>query len=225
MRTAPSRRRTYTQDNDTDARLWALVAQIQGKPVDEPVADPFGELYRATRPTVFRFIRGKVDGHHTAEDLTSDVYERAGRRIGRLERATSSPAAWLVTIARHMVADHHRKSYARPCRLVEEISVLTPGVRPESVHAPDVTAQAVIDAEDAARTARDAELLLAAVSRLTDKQAAVVRLRYLHGMSIVATAGELGQEIAVVKSLTYRAVRVLARDPELACLAAAGRSD
>lgn len=206
---APSRRTRTTSDAEREEqdRLWALVAQLQDGP--RVSADPFGDLYRATRGTVFRFIRSRVSGHHLAEDLTSDTFERAHKRVDRLKRQTGSPAAWLVTIARNLVADHHKAATTRLVVYVDETHPRTPEGRPEYTETGDATVDRVF-------SVRDAVALLGAVTRLTPAQREAVRLRYLLGMSVAATAGEMGKEDGAVKALTYRATRTLARDPEVA---------
>jgi RNA polymerase sigma-70 factor (ECF subfamily) len=205
---APSRPRTYTDDSPTaNDRLWALVAQIQG--ADGNVRDPLGELYRATYPTVFHYVRSKVRTYQTAEDLTSDVYERAVKRIGGLRRQASSPAAWLITIAHNRVADHYKSGAARLTILMDEVHPRTAEGRPEYVGAPDTTANAVL-------ADHDSIALRAAFGRLTEEQREAMRLRYLVGLSIAETAELLGKPCPAVKSMTYRATRALAGDPELA---------
>lgn len=211
--TAPSRRKTISDAERAEQdRLWALVAQLQGGP--RVSADPFGDLYRATCGTVFRFIRSRVGGYHLAEDLTSDTFERAHKRVDRLQRQTGSPAAWLVTIARNLVADHHKAASTRLVMYVDETQPRTPEGRPEYTETGDATVDRVFGV-------RDAIALLGAITRLTPAQREAVRLRYLLGESVAGTADQMGKEVGAVKALTYRATRSLARDPEVAAMAPA----
>lgn len=210
-----ARRRAFRDDPDANDHLWALVAAAQSAETDAQRQAAFGELYQLTRRVVFAFVRSRVGDHGTAEDLTADAYERAYTGIGKVTRKTGSPSAWLVTIARNLVADHHKSARVRTTLVVEDVAPRTPEGRPEFVNAPDLTADTVIDA---AASVRDAIALLGAVTRLTAEQRDAVRLRYLEGKSIEETAAELGKLGSAVKALTYRAVRALARDPEVAAL-------
>ena len=76
-------------------------------------ADAFGRLYDQYSDTVYRYIYYRVGGKATAEDLTSETFLRALRRIGTFTWQGRDFGAWLVTIARNLVADHFKSSRFR----------------------------------------------------------------------------------------------------------------
>src|SRR5690606_21746906 len=63
-------------DSDS-ARMMDLVERAQAGE-----ADAFGRLYDQYSDTVYRYIYYRVGGKATAEDLTSETFLRALRRIG-----------------------------------------------------------------------------------------------------------------------------------------------
>ena len=75
--------------------------------------EAFGRLYDHYSDTVYRYIYYRVGCKATAEDLTSETFLRALRRIGTFTWQGRDFGAWLVTIARNLVADHFKSSRFR----------------------------------------------------------------------------------------------------------------
>lgn len=161
-------------------------------------AEAFGLLYDRYVDTVYRFVALRVPSRQIAEDLTSEVFLRALRRIDTFSWQGRDFAAWLVTIARNLVADHYKSSRVRLETVVADATEQQPPVLSDG---PEV---AVLDA------LRD-ERLLEAVQGLPDEQRDCVSLRFLQGLSVSETGRVLGKNDGAVKALQYRAVRALAR--------------
>ena len=158
----------------------------------------FGELYDAYKDMVFRFVYFRVGNRRLAEDLTSDTFLRAMKRIDTWEWQGKDVGAWLVTIARNLVADHYKSAYCRLERAhgdVLEYDLVDPGPDPEAAAVSHLTNLAV----------------LAAVKRLSPEQQKCIVLRFLSGFSVAETAQAMGKNEGTVKALQYRAVRALAR--------------
>lgn len=159
-------------------------------------AEAFGRLYDHYSDTVYRYIYYRVGGRATAEDLTSETFLRALRRIGTFTWQGRDFGAWLVTIARNLVADHFKSSRFRL----------------------EVTTGEMLDANEVERSPEDSVLeslansaLLDAVRRLNPQQQECVTLRFLQGLSVAETARVMGKNEGAIKTLQYRAVRTLAR--------------
>ncbi|MEU1514812.1 ECF subfamily RNA polymerase sigma factor, BldN family [Streptomyces sp. NPDC005811] len=185
----PSARRPAA-DSDS-ARMMDLVERAQAGE-----ADAFGRLYDQYSDTVYRYIYYRVGGKATAEDLTSETFLRALRRIGTFTWQGRDFGAWLVTIARNLVADHFKSSRFRL----------------------EVTTGEMLDANEVERSPEDSVLeslsnaaLLDAVRRLNPQQQECVTLRFLQGLSVAETARVMGKNEGAIKTLQYRAVRTLAR--------------
>ncbi|MBT2466428.1 sigma-70 family RNA polymerase sigma factor [Streptomyces sp. ISL-66] len=187
--TAPTARRP-TADSD-QARMMDLVERAQAGE-----AEAFGRLYDQYSDTVYRYIYYRVGGKATAEDLTSETFLRALRRISTFTWQGRDFGAWLVTIARNLVADHFKSSRFRL----------------------EVTTGEMLDANEVERSPEDSVLeslsnaaLLEAVRKLNPQQQECVTLRFLQGLSVAETARVMGKNEGAIKTLQYRAVRTLAR--------------
>ncbi|MFI2380547.1 ECF subfamily RNA polymerase sigma factor, BldN family [Streptomyces sp. NPDC018964] len=188
--TGASAARRPAADSDS-ARMMDLVERAQAGE-----ADAFGRLYDQYSDTVYRYIYYRVGGKATAEDLTSETFLRALRRIGTFTWQGRDFGAWLVTIARNLVADHFKSSRFRL----------------------EVTTGEMLDANEVERSPEDSVLeslsnaaLLDAVRRLNPQQQECVTLRFLQGLSVAETARVMGKNEGAIKTLQYRAVRTLAR--------------
>jgi RNA polymerase sigma-70 factor (TIGR02952 family) len=159
-------------------------------------AEAFGLLYDRYVELVYRYVYYRVGSHAMAEDLTSDTFLRALRRMSDFSWQGKDFGAWLVTIARNLVADHFKSSRHR-------LEICTPDLI-ESDRLDEGPERAVLDA----MTTR---VLLMAVGQLGSEQRECVVLRFLHGLSVAETALVMGKKSGAIKALQYRAVRSLAR--------------
>jgi RNA polymerase sigma-70 factor (ECF subfamily) len=169
-------------------------------------ADAFGSLYDHYVELVYRYIYYRVGTHSLAEDLTSETFLRALRRVRDFHWQGKDFGAWLVTISRNLVADHFKSGRYRLEVCTAELAEpdrLHPGRhRPGRVQ--EGPERAVLDA----MTNRT---LLLAVRRLGSEQQECVVLRFLHGLSVAETALVMGKKPGAIKALQYRAVRSLGR--------------
>jgi len=181
--------------SDAAAEVWALVERAQSGD-----AEAFGEIYDRYVDTVFRFVYFRVGNRQLAEDLTADTFLRALKRIGSFTWQGRDLGAWLVTIARNLVADHFKSGRYRL----------------------EITTSDVLDADREDRGPEGSPeaavvnhitnvALLAAVKQLNPEQQECIILRFLQGFSVAETAQAMGKNEGAIKALQYRAVRALAR--------------
>ncbi len=177
-------------DRDS-AQMMDLVERAQAGE-----ADAFGQLYDHYSDTVYRYIYYRVGQKTTAEDLTSETFLRALRRIGTFTWQGRDFGAWLVTIARNLIADHFKSGRFRL----------------------EVTTGELLEADEVESSAEDRVLLLLpnadllnAVRRLGPRQQECVTLRFLQGLSLAETARVMGTSEGAIKTLQYRAIRTLTR--------------
>lgn len=173
------------------AVVVALVAKAQ-----QGDAEAFGALYDRYLDLVYRYVYYRVGGKALAEDLVSETFLRALRRIGTFEWQGRDFAAWLITIARNIIADHYKSGRFRL----------------------EVSTADMLDADRADEGIESAVLegitnaaLIDAVKKLNDEQQECVVLRFLQGMSVLETAQAMGKTEGAIKALQYRAVRTLGR--------------
>ncbi|MFC4912132.1 sigma-70 family RNA polymerase sigma factor [Actinomadura gamaensis] len=159
-------------------------------------AEAFGQLYDRYLDLVYRYVYYRVGSHSLTEDLTSETFLRAWRRMGDFSWQGKDFGAWLVTIARNLVADHFKSGrYRLEVCTGDLLEPERPQEGPERAVLDSITHRAV----------------LAAVRRLGEEQRQCVVLRFLHGLSVAETAVVMGKKTGAVKALQYRAVRSLAR--------------
>ncbi|MCW2943655.1 MAG: polymerase, sigma-24 subunit, subfamily [Actinoallomurus sp.] len=159
-------------------------------------ADAFGALYDHYVDLIYRYVYYRVGAHALAEDLTSETFLRALRRMSVFTWQGKDFGAWLVTIARNLVLDHFKSSRYR-------LEVCTPEPL-ETDRWEEGPERAVLDSF----THR---ALYSAVRELGSEQQECVVLRFLHGLSVAETALVMGKNTGAIKALQYRAVRSLAR--------------
>lgn len=177
---------------DVDAiDVVALVAAAQAGD-----REAFGALYAAYVDQVFRYVYYRVSTRQTAQDITSETWIRALRRIDTFAWQGRDFGAWLVTIAKNLIADHFKAAYHRV-----EVSTGEMLDSNEVAPAPDDTV--IADLSSAA--------VHSAVQRLNDQQRECLTLRFFQGLSVAETAAAMGKNEGAIKTLQYRASRTLAR--------------
>jgi RNA polymerase sigma-70 factor (TIGR02952 family) len=170
--------------------VWVLVHRAQAGD-----AEAFGELYDHYVTLVHRYAYNRVGDRATAEDVTSETFVRALRRIDSLSFQGRDVGAWLVTIARNIIRDHVKSSRYR-------LEVTTADMRDAD--------RGTDGPEDAVVQQLTNEQLLACVKQLGSEQQECIVLRFLHGLSVSETAQIMGKKDGAIKALQHRAVRRLA---------------
>ena len=160
-------------------------------------AEAFGLLYERYVDVVYRYIYVRVGSAHLAEDLTSETFLRALRRMDSFSWQGRDIAAWFITIARNLITDN-----AKSARFRMEVTTADMLDADQRVDAPDT---------EVLQRLRDTRLL-EAVKGLKPEQAECVVLRFLQGLSLAETAKVLGKTEGAVKQLQLRAVRALHRE-------------
>nr|WP_091552427.1 ECF subfamily RNA polymerase sigma factor, BldN family [Micromonospora pattaloongensis] len=181
--------------SDPATEVWTLVERAQAGE-----AEAFGLIYDRYVDTVFRFVYFRVGNRQLAEDLTSDTFLRALKRIGSFTWQGRDLGAWLVTIARNLVADHFKSGRYR-------LEVTTGDVldADREDRGPEGSPEAAV-LDHITNVA-----LLSAVKQLNPEQQECIVLRFLQGFSVAETAQAMGKNEGAIKALQYRAVRALAR--------------
>ncbi len=181
--------------SDAAAAVWSLVERAQAGD-----AEAFGLIYDRYFDTLFRFVYFRVGNRQLAEDLTADTFLRALKRISSFTWQGRDLGAWLVTIARNLVADHfksgrYRLEVTTGDVLDTEREDRGPEGSPESAVVDHITNI----------------VLLKAVKQLNPEQQECIVLRFLQGFSVAETAQAMRKNEGAIKALQYRAVRALAR--------------
>ena len=164
----------------------------------EGSAHAFALLYDRYVDQVFAYVYHRVGHRQTAEDLVSDVFLRALRRISTFKWQGVDFGAWLMTIARNRVHDHFKSARFRLEASVEEVfdTPVTGGA--------DDPEQALLSADLAAHVHK-------AIGELKGEQAEVLYLRFIQHLNVAETAKVMGKTDGAIKALQYRALKSLAK--------------
>jgi len=174
------------------------LALVQRAQTGDP--DAFGELYDRYVDLVYRYVYYRVGSAQVAEDLTSETFLRALRRISSFTWQGRDVGAWFVTIARNLIADHYKSSRQRLELTTEDVSAVT--------GAPKLVQDGP---EDAVLESMQNKVLLQAVKKLNAEQQECIVLRFLQGLSVAETARIMHKNDGAIKALQYRAIRSLGR--------------
>lgn len=154
----------------------------------------FAELYKQFMPRVFRYISYQVGDVHLAEDLTSEVFEKALTGFGSYRSDKASFSTWLLSIARHTVIDHYRMSSKRHTIPLEEAAeTLSESASPE---------------EEAVRR-EELQRLQTYLAGLTQQEQEIISLKFGAELTNRQIAGMLSLSESSVGTVLYRAVRRL----------------
>ena len=156
----------------------------------------FADLYDRYVDRVYRFVLYRVSGDVAlAEDITSEVFVRALRKIKGFTWQGRDVGAWFLTIARNLVLDHFKSGRFR----LERVG-MDPG---------DGTREGVVDPEDQALSRVSQANLYKAIQRLGNEQQEVIYWRFLQGYSVAEAAAAMDKTEGAIKALQYRAVKAL----------------
>jgi RNA polymerase sigma-70 factor (ECF subfamily) len=149
-------------------------------------------VYRAYAGTVFAFCWSQTGNRSDAEDLAADVFVSA---FGAYATARPDPGklrAWLMTIARNAVTDHHRKNGRRSAILARFFS--------------PPTERADTDVEDEVVKRDEVTQVISAMRRLRERERLVIGLRIALNLSYADIAALLGVSEHAATMATRRAL-------------------
>ena len=159
--------------------------------VERAKRDPaaFGELYDRHFLQIYKFVYSRVRDQSIAEDVTSDVFMKALRSIGRYQDTGRPISAWLYQIAMNAVADRFRA--ARPLEDIDEqrdLAAAGPGL------------------EQLAAQRDELRQIWAVVETLPKPQRTAMVLKFQEDMKIDDIAAVMGKSPGAVKLLIHRGV-------------------
>ncbi len=190
-------------------------AEVDEKPVTDDVplidaakagdGDAFSTLYRRYGVQVRNYISRRTSNNVTlTDDLAQEVWRKAWTNLHRYEHQGRNYGAFVITIARNVIADHFKASHSR----------LTIAVSSE-FFTDHQDADPWADPERWAIHGDALGVLRAAVAELTPEQRECFELRHACGLSITEVAQAMGKQEGAVKALLYRVRGALLRNPAL----------
>jgi RNA polymerase sigma-70 factor, ECF subfamily len=167
----------------------SLVAAARHEP------EAAGRLFDRHYPAIIRYLYHSTLNHSVAEELTSNVFFAAFRRLGLFRWRGIAFRAWLYRIATNELRMHFRRQKRLLARQAGPVDPEHPSE--------GLSAAAVAAAQD------DYRLLHRALLALDEKYRTVIVLHYLEGRSL-ADIGEItGRREGTIKSQLHRGLSQL----------------
>ena len=156
--------------------------------------DAFGDLYDQYYSPIFGYVLKRVANIEVAEDITSEVFFKALKNLGRFRWQNISLSFWLYRIATNQVTDYFRKNKHKVFSL-EEVGELATNFDPPSE---------LLGTEKGLEECEDFLLLHQSISKLPIKYQEVLTLRYFEDKQIKEIAQILGKREGTIKSWLHR---------------------
>jgi RNA polymerase sigma-70 factor (ECF subfamily) len=169
--------------DDRDERT--LIEAAQADP------DRFVDLYERYFHRVYGYVIRRTRSRAEAEDIASEVFERALTNLARYEWRGVPFSAWLYRIAANAIADRRRQ--------LDRDSADLPADVPDTRESVEIERRA---------------MLFQLVERLPEAQRRVVEMRFVDQKSIREIAAALDRSEGAVKQLQLRALENLRKRME-----------
>jgi len=179
-----------------------LVRQAQKAP------DAFAELYDQYYPKIFGYVLRRTANFEAAQDITSETFFNALRKLWQFRWRSISFSSWLYKIAANEINQYFRKAEYKKSASLEELQ--EQGFEPVSPNDPE---NELIEAQEQLKQYQDFLEIQVKIVRLPAKYQEVITLRFFEQKQIKEISEILGKKEGTVKSLLHRAVEKL-REPD-----------
>ena len=153
----------------------------------------FATLYHNCVVQVYRHVHYRVSAVADVEDITQEVFIRAWKAIDRYKFRGAPFAAWLITIARNLIADHYRaKKKLASSERVDDFSSI-----------------AEIDPQVDAEVVLNQIYVKRAIFKLKKEKQKVILMRFIDGFSYAEIAKTLNKSEGAIRVIQYRALKEL----------------
>lgn len=150
-------------------------------------AEAFGELYDHYFAQIYRFVYSRLRDQSVAEDVTSEVFFKALRAIGRYRPSGHPFSAWLYQISVNAINDHYRSK--RPVSSLDGAVGVADAARP--------VVDRVVDQVEAER-------VWAAIESLPPQQRTAMSLKLGEDLKLAQIGEIMGKSEGAVKLLIHR---------------------
>ncbi len=165
----------------------------------------FARVYSEHVWPIYGFLAYRLGHRELAEDLTQGTFERALRAWSRFDPRRASERTWLLTIARNLLTDHHRRERLRGADELDELRApAVPGPEEQLGASPE---------------------LLEALGSLGERDREILALRYgadLTGPEIAELSGLTLANVQQIISRSLRRLRGLLESPAGSALQGSG---
>lgn len=168
----------------------------------------FAELYDEYEPRIFGYILKRTANFEIAQDITSETFFKALKKLWQFRWRNISFGAWLYKIANSEIANYYRKN-----RYLVSLEILQneKGFEPIALHNPETE---FLEAQEKLKQHQDFLKIQAKIAQLPIKYQEVITLRFFEKKKISEICGILGKKEGTVKSLLHRGLERLREEME-----------
>jgi RNA polymerase sigma factor (sigma-70 family) len=157
----------------------------------------FTRLYDENMSKVYRYIYYKVNSRELAEDLTSNVFDKALVNFNKYDSERASFPTWILAIARNTITDYYRSQPK-----VQTVDIDEAADTPSREPGP----------EEEAEESEERQFLRKCIAKLPEDEREIVRLKFTMEMTNRDIAKAIGLSESNVGVKLYRIVRKLRSD-------------
>lgn len=167
-------------------------------------SDAFAGLYDQYYPRIFGYVLRRTANLETAQDITSETFLKALKKLWQFQWRNVSFSSWLYKIATNEVNQYFRKAEYKKSVSLEELQ--EQGFELLSPHDPE---NELIEAQEKLEQHQEFLEVQQKIVRLPVRYQEVITLRFFEKKQIKEIAEILGKREGTVKSLLHRAVEKL----------------
>ncbi len=188
----------------TDAELIRR-AREQNSEAPEKRIEAWNTLSRRYLPLVWRCAYALLQNIHVAEDVVSETMLVLLKNIDQIDDEAPKISAWLRSVVRHKVADHHRRAYRAKDHLPRVVLAQQrrDGERQRREGPQDPSAPLLI----AEKKTQIVEIL----EGLPERQRLALEWKYVEGLRVREISERLGETEKAIEATLYRARREFRR--------------
>lgn len=181
----------------TDAELIRRARDRNSEAAESSCA-AWSTLSQRYLPLVWRYAYALLEDVHLAEDIVSESMLALLKNIDQIDLETPKISAWLRSVVRHKVADHHRRAYRAKDHMPRV------AIEQERRDGPEDPSASITLAE---KQSQVTEIL----AGLPERQRLALEWKYVEGMRVREIAARLGETEKAVEATLYRARREFRR--------------
>ena len=155
----------------------------------------FAALYDKYIDQVYRHVYYRVSNRIDAEDITQEVFIRAWKAINKYKRTEAPFVAWLIAIARNLIADHYKAK--KKLVSLDEVEAISSS----DEKSPEVMSEASLNQSHVRNT----------ILKLRGEKQRVIIMRFIDDFSYGEIAKVLNKSEGAVRVIQYRALNDLRR--------------
>ena len=163
----------------------------------------FGEIYEKYYSQIFSYALKRTGDVTVAEDITSETFFRALKKLGQFKGQNTSFSAWLYRIANNEINQYFRRGKSKPGSLD---LLMSAGF---DMPAPDDLVAEIEELESQLQRHKEFLAILQELKKLPTKYQEVITLRYFENKKLSEIGEILGKKEGTVKSLLSRGLDLL----------------